>query len=104
MTWIEHVQVDDKSLTHRMYRDLVCSGQAYGAKRWISTLKRMCERFAFSTGQITRPKHELEGGIKILLMFPPITMGLIIDAWLKLFFFFSLSFIQLLVHLKGKET
>lgn len=66
VTWIEHVQVDDKSLTHRMYRDLVCSGQAYGAKRWITTLKRMCDRFAFSMGLTTRPKHELEGVISSL--------------------------------------
>ncbi|KAI3451346.1 hypothetical protein Pfo_008011 [Paulownia fortunei] len=63
ITWIEHVQVDDKSLTHRLYRDLVCGCQAYGAKRWIATLQRMCERFTFSTGLTTTPKHELEGVI-----------------------------------------
>ncbi|XP_047964448.1 homeobox-leucine zipper protein HDG11-like [Salvia hispanica] len=66
VTWIEHVQVDDKSLTHRMYRDLVCNGQAYGAKRWTTSLKRMCERFAFSMGITTKPKHELEGVISSL--------------------------------------
>ncbi|KAK4411929.1 Homeobox-leucine zipper protein HDG11 [Sesamum angolense] len=50
VTWIEHVQVDDKSLTHRLYRDLVCGCQAYGAKRWITTLQRMPEKLneAFS--------------------------------------------------------
>ncbi|KAK6119940.1 hypothetical protein DH2020_046315 [Rehmannia glutinosa] len=63
VTWIEHVQVDDKSLNHRLYRDLVCGCQAYGAKRWIATLQRMCERFAFSMGLTTAPKHELEGVI-----------------------------------------
>ncbi|GFP82392.1 homeobox-leucine zipper protein roc8 [Phtheirospermum japonicum] len=63
VTWVEHIQVDDKSLTHRLYRDLVRTCQAYGAKRWITTLQRMCERFAFSMGLITTPKHELEGVI-----------------------------------------
>ncbi|GER27243.1 homeobox-leucine zipper family protein, partial [Striga asiatica] len=63
VTWIEHVQVDDKSLTHRLYRDLVRSCQAYGAKRWITTLQRMCERFAFSRGEIPAPRNELEGVI-----------------------------------------
>ncbi|KAK4430476.1 Homeobox-leucine zipper protein ROC8 [Sesamum alatum] len=66
VTWIEHVQVDDKSLTHRLYRDLVCGCQAYGAKRWITTLQRMCERFAFSMGLTTTHKHELEGVIDSL--------------------------------------
>lgn len=102
MTWIEHVQVDDKSLTHRMYRDLVFSGQAYGAKRWISTLKRMCERFAFSMGHITRPKHELEGGINFLLMFLPITMGLIVNAWLKMFVIFFLH--SVISSLEGQRN
>ncbi|KAL7104189.1 hypothetical protein ACP275_08G228200 [Erythranthe tilingii] len=63
ITWIEHIQVDDKTLTHRLYRDLVCGCQAYGARRWIATLQRMCERFTFSTGLTARPTHELEGVI-----------------------------------------
>ncbi|KAL2521930.1 Homeobox-leucine zipper protein HDG11 [Forsythia ovata] len=60
VTWIEHVQVDDKLMTHRLYRDLICGCQAYGAKRWIASLQRMCERFAFSMGLTNRPRHELE--------------------------------------------
>ncbi|XP_018506060.2 homeobox-leucine zipper protein HDG11-like [Pyrus x bretschneideri] len=45
ITWIEHMEVDDKTQTHRLYRDLICSSVAYGAERWIVTLQRMCERF-----------------------------------------------------------
>ncbi|KAL6959683.1 hypothetical protein U1Q18_039835 [Sarracenia purpurea var. burkii] len=30
VTWVEHVEVDDKSQTHRLYRDLVCAGAAHG--------------------------------------------------------------------------
>ncbi|KAL7094298.1 hypothetical protein ACP275_11G094200 [Erythranthe tilingii] len=66
VTWIEHVQVNDKLSTHRLYRDFVCGSQAYGAKRWISTLQRMCERFAFSNGLIATPTNELEGVIESL--------------------------------------
>ncbi|KAL5811896.1 hypothetical protein ACOSQ3_026846 [Xanthoceras sorbifolium] len=48
VTWVEHVEVDDKIQTHRLYRDLICgSTSAYGAERWIVTLQRMCEKFAF---------------------------------------------------------
>ncbi|XP_073130915.1 homeobox-leucine zipper protein HDG11-like [Henckelia pumila] len=63
ITWIEHVEVDDKSLTHRLYRDLVCNCQAYGATRWVVTLQRMCERIAFSVGPTMTHKHSLEGVI-----------------------------------------
>ncbi|CAA3015665.1 homeobox-leucine zipper HDG11-like, partial [Olea europaea subsp. europaea] len=60
VTWIEHVQVYDKLLTHRLYRDLIYGCQAYGARRWIVSLQRMCERFTFSMGLTNLPTHELE--------------------------------------------
>ncbi|XP_057783989.1 homeobox-leucine zipper protein ROC8-like [Salvia miltiorrhiza] len=61
VTWVEHVQVDDKSVTHRLYRDLVCGSHAYGAKRWIATLQRMCERATFA---LRPPASQLEGVIE----------------------------------------
>ncbi|CAN4116680.1 unnamed protein product [Withania somnifera] len=45
VTWIEHVEVDDRSV-HNIYRPLVNSGLAFGAKRWVATLDRQCERLA----------------------------------------------------------
>ncbi|THG13084.1 hypothetical protein TEA_029730 [Camellia sinensis var. sinensis] len=60
VTWVEHVEVDDKSQTHRLYRDLVCGGLAYGAQRWIATLHRMSERLAYSLGAALS-RHELGG-------------------------------------------
>ncbi|XP_010550261.1 PREDICTED: homeobox-leucine zipper protein HDG8 [Tarenaya hassleriana] len=48
VTWIEHVEVDDKAHTHRLYRDLLCGGSGYGARRWIVTLERTSHRFALS--------------------------------------------------------
>ncbi|PSS00172.1 Homeobox-leucine zipper protein [Actinidia chinensis var. chinensis] len=47
ITWVEHVEVADKSLTHRLYRDLIFHNLAYGAERWLFTLQRMCERFVY---------------------------------------------------------
>ncbi|GMP47864.1 hypothetical protein CsSME_00015427 [Camellia sinensis var. sinensis] len=47
ITWVEHVEVDDKVVTHRLYTDFICRGLAYGADRWLLTLQRMCQRFAF---------------------------------------------------------
>ncbi|GJN26374.1 hypothetical protein PR202_gb14300 [Eleusine coracana subsp. coracana] len=45
VTWVEHVEVDDRSV-HNIYRLLVNSGLAFGAKRWVGTLDRQCERLA----------------------------------------------------------
>ncbi|KAH0685285.1 hypothetical protein KY290_016559 [Solanum tuberosum] len=45
VTWIEHVEVDDRGV-HNIYRPLVNSGLAFGAKRWVATLDRQCERLA----------------------------------------------------------
>ncbi|KAG5132635.1 hypothetical protein JHK82_023823 [Glycine max] len=46
VTWVEHVEVDDKIQTHQLYKDLIATGIAYGAERWIMELQRICERFA----------------------------------------------------------
>ncbi|XP_072968255.1 homeobox-leucine zipper protein ROC2-like [Typha angustifolia] len=43
--WVEHVEVDDRSV-HTIYKPLVNSGLAFGAKRWVCTLDRQCERLA----------------------------------------------------------
>ncbi|KAH6806760.1 homeodomain GLABROUS 11 [Perilla frutescens var. frutescens] len=46
VTWVEHWEVEDKAAIHRLYRDLIHSGLAFGAERWLSSLQRVCERFA----------------------------------------------------------
>uniref|UniRef100_A0A5B7A2M5 Putative homeobox-leucine zipper protein MERISTEM L1-like n=2 Tax=Davidia involucrata TaxID=16924 RepID=A0A5B7A2M5_DAVIN len=43
--WVEHVEMDDRAV-HNIYRLLVNSGLAFGAKRWVATLDRQCERLA----------------------------------------------------------
>ncbi|KAA8526494.1 hypothetical protein F0562_008303 [Nyssa sinensis] len=45
VTWVEHVEIDDRGV-HNIYKPLVNSGLAFGAKRWIATLDRQCERLA----------------------------------------------------------
>eukprot|EP00249_Psilotum_nudum_P021393 c28090_g2_i1 orf=1281-3146(-) len=45
VTWVEHVEADDRSI-NRMYRPLVNSGLAFGARRWLATLKRHCDSMA----------------------------------------------------------
>lgn len=37
VTWIEHVEVDDRA-DHNIYRPLVNYGLAFGARRWVATL------------------------------------------------------------------
>lgn len=60
---MEHVQVDDKALTHPLYRDFVFRGLAYGAERWLLTLHRMCERLAFGTGRTAVSQETVEGSL-----------------------------------------
>jgi hypothetical protein len=45
ITWVEHVEVDDTGVDPS-YQDLVDSGLAFGAQRWVTTLQRQCERIA----------------------------------------------------------
>lgn len=51
VTWIEHVEVDDGAV-HDIYKSLVNSGLAFGAKRWVTTLERQCERLASAMANI----------------------------------------------------
>ncbi|KAK0587806.1 hypothetical protein LWI29_029186 [Acer saccharum] len=46
VTWMEHVEIEDRTPIHPLYRDLIHSGMAFGADRWLASLQRMCERFA----------------------------------------------------------
>ncbi|KAK1384112.1 START domain-containing protein [Heracleum sosnowskyi] len=43
ITWIEHVYVDYTGVS-TIYRRLLQSGLGFGAKRWVSSLERQCQR------------------------------------------------------------
>ncbi|AQK75299.1 Homeobox-leucine zipper protein ROC8-like [Zea mays] len=46
VTWVEHMEIEDRVPIHLLYRDLVLSGAAFGAHRWLAALQRACERCA----------------------------------------------------------
>ncbi|XP_015087599.1 homeobox-leucine zipper protein HDG8-like [Solanum pennellii] len=61
VTWVEHVQIFEKYQVNRIFRDLLCGREAYGAKRWIVTLQRMSERNNFSMGSTYLTRHDFKG-------------------------------------------
>lgn len=46
---MEHVEVQD-SFEHKLSKSIIQSGNAYGAKRWVSVMERQCERLASVMG------------------------------------------------------
>lgn len=48
------MEVDDRGV-HNLYRPLVSSGLAFGAKRWVFTLDRQCERLAIAMATTLSP-------------------------------------------------
>ncbi|EOY26812.1 HD-ZIP IV family of homeobox-leucine zipper protein with lipid-binding START domain isoform 2, partial [Theobroma cacao] len=46
VTWVEHLECQ-KSTVHTMYRTVVSSGLAFGARHWMATLQLQCERLVF---------------------------------------------------------
>ncbi|CAH8333157.1 unnamed protein product [Eruca vesicaria subsp. sativa] len=46
ITWVEHVEVQEKHVHHEMVREYIKSGAAFGAERWLAVLQRQCERMA----------------------------------------------------------
>ncbi|RID50351.1 hypothetical protein BRARA_H01087 [Brassica rapa] len=66
VTWVEHTEVDDISV-HTMYKPLVNTGLAFGAKRWVATLDRQCERLASSMAS-NIPTGDLSGSDDVRVM------------------------------------
>ncbi|XP_043697331.1 homeobox-leucine zipper protein GLABRA 2-like [Telopea speciosissima] len=44
--WVEHLECQ-KSTVHTLFRSIVNSGLAFGAKHWMATLQLQCERLVF---------------------------------------------------------
>ncbi|PIA31967.1 hypothetical protein AQUCO_04700083v1 [Aquilegia coerulea] len=44
--WVEHIEVDDSRPVHNLYKQLIHSSLGFGAKKWVATLDRQCERLA----------------------------------------------------------
>jgi hypothetical protein len=45
VTWVVHAEYDEVAV-HQLYRPLLRSGQALGARRWLASLQRQCEYLA----------------------------------------------------------
>jgi homeobox-leucine zipper protein len=45
VTWVVHAEYDEVAV-HQLYRPLLRSGQALGARRWLASLQRHCEYLA----------------------------------------------------------
>ncbi|KAK7289896.1 hypothetical protein RIF29_03920 [Crotalaria pallida] len=60
--WVEHVEAEDKTLPHRFFRNLINTGMAFGAERWVASLQRMSERITYQM-VATNPSHDLGGGV-----------------------------------------
>lgn len=74
MTWVEHTEVDDRSV-HNMYKPLVNTGLAFGAKRWVATLDRQCERLASSMAS-NIPAGDLSGKYLRAILINLLILGL----------------------------
>ncbi|CAM0913875.1 unnamed protein product [Alopecurus aequalis] len=46
VTWVEHMEIEEKMTSSPLFRDIVQSGAAFGAHRWLGALQRACERCA----------------------------------------------------------
>ncbi|EEF46443.1 homeobox protein, putative [Ricinus communis] len=46
VTWVEHLECQ-KSTVHTIYRTIVNTGLAFGARHWVATLQLQCERIVF---------------------------------------------------------
>ncbi|KAG8363036.1 hypothetical protein BUALT_BualtUnG0011600 [Buddleja alternifolia] len=66
VTWVEHWGVEDKAPIDMLYRELIQSGIAFGAERWLSTLQRTSERFAWSARNLGGVIPSPEGNASVM--------------------------------------
>lgn len=45
VTWVEHMEIEDKGPIGVLYRDMVTSGAGFGAQRWLGALSNACDRY-----------------------------------------------------------
>ncbi|XP_066371669.1 homeobox-leucine zipper protein ROC8-like [Miscanthus floridulus] len=60
VTWVEHMEIEQMLPINILYRNLVLSGAAFGAHRWLAALQRACERFA-ALATLGVPHHDIAG-------------------------------------------
>ncbi|PNT69551.1 hypothetical protein BRADI_3g57567v3 [Brachypodium distachyon] len=70
VTWVEHMETtegDNKNPINPLYRDLVLSGAAFGAHRWLAALQRACDRHACLVAA-SMPHRDIAAGGKRSMM------------------------------------
>jgi hypothetical protein len=65
------MEVEDRVPIHLLYRDLILSGAAFGAHRWLAALQRACERCA-CLATAGMPPRDIAGGKSV---------GVAVSAW-----------------------
>lgn len=68
VTWVEHMEIEDRVPIHLLYRDLVLSGAAFGAHRWLAALQRACERCACLATAGIMPHRDIAAAGGVFLM------------------------------------
>lgn len=63
------MEVPDQ-IIHSLSRSIISSGNAYGAKRWVSFMKRQCERLTCATDIMNYPYVQDLNKIGIIWIFP----------------------------------
>lgn len=61
------MEIEEIEPIDRLYRDFVHSGFAFGAKRWLASLQRACERNSSLTMTNTS-SHDLGGGTYLITL------------------------------------
>ncbi|KAJ1393128.1 START domain [Sesbania bispinosa] len=59
VTWIEHVEVQEKSKIDNRYKELISNNFAFGANRWLFGLYKMCEKIACTSIQYLPAHREI---------------------------------------------
>ncbi|KAJ1378077.1 START domain [Sesbania bispinosa] len=59
VTWIEHVEVQEKSEIDNRYKELISNNFAFGANRWLFALYKMCEKIACTSIQYLPAHREI---------------------------------------------
>lgn len=97
VTWLEHVEIEDRTPIHRLFGDLIQSGVAFAAERWLATLQRMCERIACQMVSSTSTRDLGGGNVNTVVTDGTVYAILILT---KQF----LHFLQLFHHLRAREA
>ncbi|XP_047337108.1 homeobox-leucine zipper protein ROC1-like [Impatiens glandulifera] len=59
VTWIEHVEAEEVPDVHPIYKALVSSGLAFGAKRWVGILQSQTDRLVSVMSNTTLPFSDI---------------------------------------------